>query len=150
MFLRAVSAWQWRRAQSKSQRNRARESGRLARSIRVASSANQISRGTRRSMPHQIAPRSGLVTTLFVERLPKSSGDSTGTSSGAPRRRAPQSQPDLPTMNGYSRCAKSVGGVVTAAEDLSGIATSKGLAQRPTLVDGTGALISGPKAVIEL
>lgn len=38
---------------------------------------------------------------------------------------------------------------VTAADDLAGIATSEGLAQRLTLVDGSGSLIPGPRAVIE-
>jgi RHS repeat-associated protein len=38
---------------------------------------------------------------------------------------------------------------VTAAEDLAGISTSEGLAQRLTLVDSTGASIPGPRAVIE-
>jgi hypothetical protein len=34
-----------------------------------ATRSNQISRGNRRSMPHQIATRPPPVTTLFVERL---------------------------------------------------------------------------------
>jgi hypothetical protein len=38
---------------------------------------------------------------------------------------------------------------VTAAEDLAGITTSEGLAQRLTLVDSAGALIPGPRAVTE-
>jgi hypothetical protein len=38
---------------------------------------------------------------------------------------------------------------VTGAEDLAGIASSEGLAQRLTLVDQAGNLISGPPAVIE-
>jgi len=38
---------------------------------------------------------------------------------------------------------------VTAAEDLAGVNTSQALARRLTLVDATGALIPGPRAVIE-
>jgi hypothetical protein len=38
---------------------------------------------------------------------------------------------------------------VTAADDIAGITTSRGLAERLTLVDDTGALIEGPYAVFE-
>lgn len=38
---------------------------------------------------------------------------------------------------------------VTAADDLARITTSEGLAQRLTLIDGKGALIPGPRAVVE-
>jgi hypothetical protein len=38
---------------------------------------------------------------------------------------------------------------VTAADDLAGITTSEGLASRLTLVDRSGSLIPGPRAVIE-
>ncbi len=38
---------------------------------------------------------------------------------------------------------------VTAADDLAGINSSQGLAQRLTLVDDAGKIIPGPRAVIE-
>jgi hypothetical protein len=38
---------------------------------------------------------------------------------------------------------------ITAADDLAGITTSRGLAERLTLVDDAGNLIPGPRAVIE-
>jgi hypothetical protein len=41
----------------------------LSRQPQCAAGSTQISRGTRRSMPHQIAALSGVVTTVFIERV---------------------------------------------------------------------------------
>ena len=53
-------------------------------------------------------------------------------------------------MNGGTLAAPGASEAwVTAAEDIAGINTGEGLAQRLTLVDSSGNLIPGARAVIE-